>query len=466
MSPGPPASGAGLEAFGRLGPGAAAAGVAPFLLLLAAIALLPLAPGLAGWWGRLRNKWILALAFGLAGAGFHLAVAGDPVRLLETLLDYLAFMALLASLYVVSGGIHISGAFSGLPWLNTAFLAAGALLANVMGTTGASMILVRPLLHANRRRRRKAHVLVFFIFIVSNTGGLLTPLGDPPLYLGFLRGVPFTWTLGLLPQWALLQALLLTVFHFLDEIVFHREELEVKHALVEDLRQAERPLRVQGWLNVALLLGILAVVVAAGQALLPALLPAWGEARAAALGKGAQVLALGGLTLLALGLKRRRAGAIPFRRNRFSFEPLGEMAGLFLGIFGAMLPAMDLLQAQAAHLPLDRPWHFFWISGLLSSVLDNAPTYLTFASLAAAKTGAAGGSLGALAQASPGLLKAVACGAVFMGANTYLGNGPNLMVKAIAEHSGLEMPSFLGYLGWSAAVLLPLLLIETLVFFR
>lgn len=457
---------AGLEAFGRLGAWAAAAGFAPFVLLLGAIALLPLVPGLAGWWGRLRNKWMLAAVCAAVGVGFHAAVAGDPGRLLETLLDYLAFMALLASLYVVSGGIHISGAFSGLPWLNTAFLAIGALLANVMGTTGASMVLVRPLLHANRRRRHKVHVVVFFIFIVSNTGGLLTPLGDPPLYLGFLKGVPFAWTLGLLPQWALLQALLLTVFHFLDEIVFHREELEVKHALVEDLRQAERPLRVQGWVNVALLLGILAVVVAAGQALLPAFRPIWGEARAAALGKGAQILALGGITALALGWKGRRVGAIPFRRNRFSFEPLGEVAGLFLGIFGAMLPALDLLQARAAYLPLDQPWHFFWVGGLLSSVLDNAPTYLTFASLAAAKTGAAGGSLGVLAHASPGFLKAVACGSVFMGANTYIGNGPNFMVKAIAEHSGLEMPSFLAYVGWSAAVLLPLFLVETLVFFR
>ncbi|MCE1204512.1 MAG: sodium:proton antiporter [Holophagaceae bacterium] len=435
------------------------------MILLAAIALLPLYRGTAGWWGRPWNKWLLAALCGAAGIGFHYAVAGDLARLLETLLDYLAFIALLASLYIVSGGIHISGAFSGLPWLNTAFLALGALLANVMGTTGASMVFIRPLLHANRRRRHKVHVVVFFIFVVSNTGGLLTPLGDPPLYLGFLKGVPFGWTLGLLPQWALLQALLLTVFHFVDEIVFHREELEIKHALAEDLRLAERPLHIEGWPNLLLLMAILGVVLGAGH-LLPGLAKAHGDAHAASIAKIGQVAALALISGMALWLKAGPAGGVPFRRNHFTFEPLGEVASLFLGIFGAMLPALDLMQAHAGHLSLDRPWQFFWMSGGLSSFLDNAPTYLSIASLAAAKVGIHGGSLGALAQNSPTLLKAVACGSVFMGANTYIGNGPNFMVKAIAEHSGLEMPSFLAYMGWSAAVLLPIFLIETLVFFQ
>jgi len=460
------AGGPDLAPFRNLEPWFAAAGVTPFLILLAAIAILPLLVRTAGWWGRPSSKWTLAILCGLAGVGFHFGVAGDSARLLETLLDYLAFLSLLASLYVVSGGIHLSGAYSGLPWLNTAFLALGALLANVMGTTGASMVLIRPLLHANRRRHHRVHVVVFFIFVVSNTGGLLTPLGDPPLYLGFLRGVPFTWTLGLLPQWALLQAMLLTVFHFVDEIVFHREELEIKHALTEELRQAERPIHVEGWVFVGLLLGILAVVVGAGQVLLPALRVRYAEAQAEALCKVFQIVALGCITGIALWLKSRPAGEVPFRRNHFSFEPLGEVAALFLGIFAAMLPALDLVQAHAARLPLDRPWQFFWISGLLSSFLDNAPTYLTFATLATAKAGLAGSSLGVLAQASPLLLKAVACGSVFMGANTYIGNGPNFMVRAIAEKSGLKMPSFLGYMGWAAAVLLPLYLIETWVFFR
>lgn len=462
----PAQGGLGLEAFQGLGPLLAAAGIAPFVFLLVAITILPILPRVSGWWSHLPNKCLLAAVCGLAGAGFHFAVAGDLAKLMETLLDYLAFITLLASLYVVSGGIHISGAFSGLPWMNTAFLALGALLANVMGTTGASIVLIRPLLHANRRRHHKVHVVVFFIFVVSNTGGLLTPMGDPPLYLGFLKGVPFTWTLGLLPQWALLQAMLLTVFHFLDEIIFHREELEIKHALAEDLRLAERPLHIEGWANAALLLGILAVVVGAGQVLLPMLKVNQGEARAEELCKVAQILLLGLITGAALWLKSRPEGAVSFRRNHFSFKPLGEVASLFLGIFGAMLPTLDLVQAHAGRLPLDQPWQFFWMSGILSSFLDNAPTYLTFASLAAAKAGLHGCSLGALAEVSPALLKAVACGSVFMGANTYIGNGPNFMVKAIAEHSGLEMPSFLAYMGWSAVVLIPLFLVETWVFFH
>lgn len=462
----PPVGVPGPDAFQHLGGGWAALGAAPFVLLLAAIAALPMLGGrLAEWWGRPTSKWVVAGLCGAAGLGFHYAVAGDPARLAETLLDYLAFMSLIAALYVVSGGIHLSSAFSGLPWLNTAFLAVGAVLANVMGTTGASLVLIRLLLHANRRRHHKAHLVVFFIFVVSNTGGLLTPLGDPPLYLGFLKGVPFTWTLRLLPQWALLQALLLTVFHFVDEIIFHREELETKHALAEDLRLAEYPLKIEGWPNVALLFCILGVVVGAGQ-LLPTLAHAFGEKEGAAYCKAGQVLALGGITGAALWLKLRPEGGVPFRRNHFSFEPLAEVASLFLGIFAAMLPALDLIQARAGNLALDRPWQFFWLSGVLSSFLDNAPTYLTFASLAAAKAGLGGDSLGVLAQASPALLKAVACGSVFMGANTYIGNGPNFMVKAIAEHSGLEMPSFLGYMGWSAVVLLPIFLVETLVFFR
>jgi Na+/H+ antiporter NhaD/arsenite permease-like protein len=441
------------------------AGIAPFLILLVAIAILPLLNFTTEWWGRPWNKWLLAALCGFLGVLFHFTVAGDSGRLVETLLDYLSFIALLASLYVVSGGIHISGAFSGLPWLNTLFLALGALLANLMGTTGASMVLIRPLLHANRRRQKKVHVVVFFIFIVSNSGGLLTPLGDPPLYLGFLKGVPFTWTFGLLPQWALLQAMLLTVFHFVDEIVFHREELEIKHALTEDLRQAERPLHIEGWQNVGLLVGILAVVVGAGQVLLPTLQAGHSQAWAENISKLTQIMLLGLIIASALWLKSRPVGAQPFRRNHFSFEPLSEVAGLFLGIFGAMLPALDLVQAHAAGLPMDRAWHFFWISGILSSFLDNAPTYLTFASLAAAKSGIPGHSLGLLAQVNPGLLKAVACGSVFMGAMSYIGNGPNFMVKALAEHSGLKMPSFLAYLGWSSAVLVPLFIIETLVFF-
>ena len=458
------AAGPGIEPYHGLGSLAAAAGILPFAVLLGLIAVLPLVPSAAGWWDRNGNKWAVALLCAAAGILFHLVIGGAPGRVLELLLEYLAFIALLVSLYVVSGGIHVSGAYSGLPYLNTAFLALGALLANLVGTTGASMILVRPLLHANRRRRRKVHLVVFFIFIVGNTGGLLTPLGDPPLFLGFLKGVPFAWTFRLLPHWALLQALLLTIFHFLDEIVFHREELETKHALVEDLRSAERPIQVQGWVNVALLGGILAVVLVTGYVLYPAL--ALRSARAAAFSQLFQVQLLAGITAIALWIRERPGGAVPFRRNHFHPGPILEVAGLFLGIFGAMLPVLSIAQARAACWPLDRPWQLFWASGVLSSFLDNAPTYLAFATLASAKAGFGTASLGPLSQQAPSLLVAVACGSVFMGATTYIGNGPNLMVKAIAEQSGVEMPSFFGYMAWSGVVLLPLFLLQTFIFFR
>lgn len=460
------AADAGLEPFRRLGPLLALAGGLPFVALLAAIATLPLFAATARWWDRNGSKWAVAVLCAMGGIGFHLAVGGEPLRVLETAMEYLAFIALLTSLYTVSGGIHITGAYSGLPWLNTAFLALGALLANLVGTTGASMILVRPLLHANRRRRHKVHLVVFFIFIVGNGAGLLTPLGDPPLFLGFLKGVPLTWTFRLLPHWGLFLALLLTVFHFLDEIVFHREELETKHALVEDLRAAERPIHVQGWVNVAMLAGILAVVLASGHLQATAHARGLAPARAALAGQGLQVLLLGGITVAVLVLRRRPGGDLPFRRNHFHPGPMVEVAGLFLGIFGAMLPALSLVQAHASGWPIDRPWQLFWASGLLSSVLDNAPTYLALATLASARAGLDGASLAPLAQQAPGLLAAVACGSVFMGANTYIGNGPNLMVRAIAEQSGVEMPSFLGYMAWSGAVLLPLFLVLTFVFFR
>ncbi|MBI4912450.1 MAG: sodium:proton antiporter [Acidobacteria bacterium] len=441
-------------------------GVAPFASLLACIAVLPLVPRLAPWWERLGSKALLSLAAAGAGTLSFVLAGGDPGATIRTLLEYLAFIALLGSLYQVSGGIHITGAFSGLPWLNTAFLALGGILANVMGTTGASMVLLRPLLHANRRRGHRVHVVVFFLFVVSNSGGLLTPLGDPPLFLGFLRGVPFTWTLKLLPQWALVQGLVLTVFHFLDEILFHREELETKAALTEALRKAEKPIHLEGRPQAFLLLVILGTVLGGGAVVEPFLSARLEPARAAIAVQGFQILVLGGLAGLSIWLRSRPGGNAAFRHNGFSYVPLAEVALLFFGLFAAMLPVLAVLQELAPRLPLAKPWHFFWASGLLSSFLDNAPTYLGFATLAAAKSGLASHSLAPLASTNPELLKAVACGSVLMGANTYIGNGPNFMVKAIAEHAGVKMPSFLGYMAWSLGVLVPVFVVVSLVFFR
>lgn len=434
----------------------------PFGLLLLLIALLPLWHPTAGWWEKNTNKLLTAVLCGAAGAALYYVPTQDASRLLATVLDYLAFISLLTALFVVSGGISISGAFAGLPWINTVFLAIGAVLASVLGTTGASMLLIRPLIRSNRLRQHKTHIILFFIFIVSNCGGLLTPLGDPPLYLGFLHGVPFFWTLKLWPQWLLAISLLLVIFHFLDERIFEKEELETKDALIKEIADAERPLHIRGKRNLAFLGAILAVVLLAGS-WLPKLLQghlAPGQVEIGA--KAIQIICLG----LIAWLSHRVTHPTVHEHNHFNLGPMKEVAILFVGIFGAMLPALAVLEFNAPKLPLNQAWHFFWSSGLLSSFLDNAPTYMSFAALSAGKFGLSADHLGALASQGPALLQAISVGSVFMGANSYIGNGPNFMVKAIAEHAHIKMPSFGGYMLWSLAVLIPIFLLETFIFFR
>jgi Na+/H+ antiporter NhaD/arsenite permease-like protein len=449
------------EIFAGMGPGASLLAGCPLALLLSLIAVLPLIPAVSGWWAGSRNKLIVSLACALAGVLLYIIPTRDGAKLLQTGIEYLAFISLLGSLFVISGGIHISGAFAGFPWVNTLFLFLGALLANVLGTTGASMLLIRPLLRANQHRHHKTHIVIFFIFIVSNTAGLLTPLGDPPLYLGFLKGVPFGWTLRLLPQWALAQLLLLLVFHLLDGYWFGKEAAEAKQNMVAEVAKAARKLHVQGKWNLAYLAGVLVSIVLSGYVLRPALAGPLGEVGADLGANLFQILVMLGL---ALASWRTTAKSI-HAENNFSFAPIQEVAILFLGIFGAMIPALALLAAKGAQSGLSHPWQYFWMSGALSSFLDNAPTYLTFASLAAGQSGVGGEHLGRLAQAAPQLLAAVACGSVFMGANSYIGNGPNFMVKAIADHHGVKMPSFGGYMLWSLAILIPLFILETFLFF-
>jgi Na+/H+ antiporter NhaD/arsenite permease-like protein len=429
--------------------------------MLLLIALLPL-PATASWWAKNTNKLIVAVLGALAGASLYFFPTHDHARLAAALLDYLAFISLLTALFVVCGGISISGAFAGLPWINTLFLGTGAVLANLLGTTGASMLLIRPLLRANRLRQHKTHIVIFFIFIVSNCGGLLTPLGDPPLYLRFLHGVPFFWTLKLWPQWLLTIVLLLVIFHFMDEHIFGKEALETKQALIKEIAQAERPLHIQGKRNLIFLTAILAVVLLAGS-WFPHLFTTWLTPELAGIaGKTIQIICLG----LIAWFSYRLTPADIHTRNHFNLAPMKEVAILFLGIFGAMLPALAVLEFNAPRLPLNQPWHFFWLSGGLSGFLDNAPTYMAFTTLAAGKFGLNPDHLGALAAQAPVLLQAIAAGAVFMGANTYIGNGPNFMVKTIAEHSHVKMPSFGGYMLWSGAILLPIFVLETFIFFR
>jgi len=436
--------------------------ILPFGILLLLIAVLPLISGAAHWWEKNRNKFLISIIFGAAGVALYFVPTGDPVKIITTYLDYLAFIALLTSLFVVSGGIYISGAFAGFPWVNTLFLGLGALLANVLGTTGASMLLIRPLMRANFLRRHKTHIIIFFIFVVSNCGGLLTPLGDPPLYLGFLRGVPFFWTLKLLPQWAFTVFALLFIFHLLDERIFEREDAATKRDLVAEIAAAPHRLRIQGRRNLFLLLAIMGVVAFSGYWLVPTLHHRLGALAADNLSKLFQIIALSSIAWLSY----RWTKPAVHEHNHFTFSPILEVAALFLGIFGAMLPTLTILESSAPSLNLTHPWQYFWLTGILSSFLDNTPTYISFAALAAAKNGIASESLNLLAERFPQLLTAISCGAVFMGANSYIGNGPNFMVKSIAEHGRIKMPSFGGYMLWSLAVLVPLFVLETFIFFR
>ena len=407
----------------------AAGWVLPFAAMLLAIAILPLfAPGL--WESNLRK---LAVGAVLGLPVLVLYARHDPAALWHTAGDYLSFMALLASLFVISGGVLVTGDIEARPAVNTAFLAVGAVLASLVGTTGASVLLIRPLLATNQERRHVAHTVVFFIFVVSNVGGCLTPLGDPPLFLGYLLGVPFAWTLRLAPHWLLANGMILTVYYFWDRRAHARED---KAAIALDAA-AVRPIRVTGKRNVIFLLAVVASV--------------------AFLRAPYRELAMVAVSALSLALTSRAVR----EANRFTFHAIAEVAALFAGIFVTMLPALDVLHAHGRDLGLTQPWHFFWSAGLLSSFLDNAPTYLTFVAIAQ--------SLGLPAEVAGmthQVLAAISAGAVFMGANTYIGNGPNFMVRSIAEERGIKMPSFLGYMAYSGAVLIPVFIVITLVFFR
>jgi Na+/H+ antiporter NhaD/arsenite permease-like protein len=438
--------------------------VLPFATLLLAIAVLPLV--CPHWWEKNRNKAIVVAILAVPLASYLALAWGEEGQheLLEKGEEYLSFMVLLGALFIISGGIYVQGSLSGTPLVNTGVLALGAVMANLIGTTGASVLLIRPLLRANAPRQRKAHLVIFFIFVVSNCAGLLTPLGDPPLFLGFLKGVPFEWTLGLWRQWLIVNGALLVVFHVWDQIALNREERERPGPQLEEVQRHE-PLRVQGLVNFLFLAGVVAAIYASGRGLGNQGSP-WPY--------GVQEGIMAGLALAAYALTPGENRT----RNRFTFGPIVEVAVLFAGIFITMAPALVILnawgqgqrQVLGAEFGLSLPWQFFWITGGLSSFLDNAPTYLTFAATACGLEGVAaeGRYLETFLNKGPDavrLLAAISCGAVFMGANTYIGNGPNFMVKAIAEENGVPMPSFFGYMLYSGCILLPLFVVVTFLFF-
>jgi len=435
----------------------------PFAGVLLSIALLPmLAP--IFWhhhFGKVTAAWALAffipfaLVFGWGAAGQGLVHA--------LVAEYLPFVILLTALFTVAGGIYIRGNLRGTPLLNAGILAIGAVLASFMGTTGASMLLIRPLIRANDNRKHVAHVVVFFIFIVSNAGGSLTPLGDPPLFLGFLKGVTFFWTVDhIVFETLLLVGVLLALFFALDSWYFRQQGERNQADPTPDSPQDA--LGFDGKINFVLLLAIVGLVLMSGLWQSPV---QW-ELAGTAVGLPGLVRDAGmvAITLISLALTPRAV----HEANQFSWGPMQEVAKLFAGIFLTIIPVIAMLRAgvDGAFGPIvaavtgadgePLPAMYFWATGLLSSVLDNAPTYLVFFNTA-------GGDAATLMTTHAATLAAISAGSVFMGANTYIGNAPNLMVKAIAEDRGVKMPGFFGYMLWSGGILIPLFIVITWLFF-
>ena len=443
--------------------------IIPFVGILLSIAIFPLvfdSHFLVHHGGKMSLAWglIFALPYLIAfrGNAFY-----DILHIY--LLDYIPFIILLWGLFTVAGGILVRGTLRGTPIVNTLLLLFGTIIASWVGTTGASMLLIRPLIRANGYRKNKVHLIVFFIFLVSNIGGSLTPIGDPPLFLGFLRGVPFFWTTAaLLPHMLFISVILIVLFFVVDTFMFKREG-----GVVPDDGISE-PIRIEGLFNLVFLLGIIGAVLMSGTF-------KWGEVNILGVHVYWQNI-VRELMIVAMGLLSLKY--TPFRgelrqSNEFSWEPIEEVAKIFAGIFITIIPALAILRAgeegALAGLigAMQQPYHYFWVTGILSSFLDNAPTYLTFFNTALGKLQLTDVKNVSEILSGPSqhlefirLLTAISVGAVFMGANTYIGNAPNFMVKAIAEQSGIRMPSFFGYMLWSVAILFPLFVVVTLVFFR
>ena len=443
--------------------------VIPFVLLLAAIAILPLVPFTAHWWESNLSRFIVAMGLALITLAYYAFLhqssfeghwpahhvvepSEGPVQIdfVRTILEnailqeFIPFIVLLFSLFTISGGIRITGDLQAHPMTNAMFMAAGGLLASFIGTTGAAMLLIRPVLETNQERKHVVHTVVFFIFIVCNCGGCLLPIGDPPLFLGYLQGVPFLWTVRLWREWLFVNGLLLLVYLLVDELWYYRSEKRAD--IRRDVMQI-RKLRYSGWeLNVPLLAGIvLAVALLDPSKTMPGTdWHPWMYLREVV------QLALVGISLWWGNQKVRDA-------NQFNYHAIVEVAALFSGIFIAMQPALQILGVYGDDLGIQSPAQFFWITGGLSSVLDNAPTYLVFFKTAQAMPLAEGAT--AVAGVDERILVGISLGAVFMGAMTYIGNGPNFMVRAIAEKSGVKMPSFFAYMVYSCLILLPLLAI-------
>lgn len=426
----------------------------PFGLMLLVIAVAPLI--VAEWWDK--NKHKLAVSLLLAIPTAVCLVMGGMAKELEhqLLADYVPFLVLLMALYVITGGIHLSGDIKAKPWINTSFLALGWFLASIMGTTGAAMLLIRPLLSTNQQREHKVHTVLFFIALVANCGGLLTPLGDPPLFMLFLRGAEFSWFASLFPQWLFTGLVLLLIYFALDSFYYKKEHWT---ALSADARE-QQPIKIQGKTNLVYLVGVILSVAFIHSGTIPQMADASSPLWIRYMREIILVL----LMMMSLYTTKRY---VRHKLNKYSWAPINEVAVLFFGIFVTMTPALAFLNENATSLGLNHSWQFYYATGALSSFLDNTPTAVAFHSVAtgltAEQVAAFGGDI--VAGIPEVLLQAICLGAVFFGAMTYIGNGPNFMVKAIAEENGVKMPSFFGYMfRFSLIVLLPIYILVQLIF--
>ncbi|MBO7160798.1 MAG: sodium:proton antiporter [Paludibacteraceae bacterium] len=423
----------------------------PFVIMLLCIAVGPLVA--EHWWENNRNKLIVSLILGIPTA-IWLCLNGLSDKLIHQMVfDYVPFIILLTALFTVTGGIRISGNLAAKPIVNTAFLGIGYLLASIMGTTGAAMLLIRPLIETNQERKHKVHTILFFIAAVANCGGLLTPLGDPPLFLLYLKGAEFTWFMGMLPEWALAGALLLLVYFIVDTMMYKKEDA----ADIARDNNEKTSVKITGNINFLYLIGVVCAVAFIN----PGTIPAMGDHHAPI-----YVRLLREIVLVILILASWFTTKQQIRKdNNYSWGPIIEVAVLFVGIFATMTPALLFLEANAGSLGITEPWQFVYATGALSSFLDNAPTALAFHSVALGLDPALTAGATMVAGIPEVLLKAISMGAVFFGAMTYIGNGPNFMVKAIAEQNKIQMPSFFGYMfKFSLVVLLPINVITQLIF--
>jgi Na+/H+ antiporter NhaD/arsenite permease-like protein len=424
--------------------------IIPFGLILLIIALGPLF--FTHWWNHNKNKLIVSLALGIPTAIYLFTQQASEQLFTTIVFDYIPFIILLGALFIITGGIHFKGDIQSKPGINTLFLGIGAVLASLTGTTGAAMLLIRPVIKTNSQRKFKVHTILFFIAVVANCGGMLTPLGDPPLFLIYLRGAEFTWFLTFLPQWALTNALLLIVYFVVDSYYYKKEPND--NIYFDNTNK--QPIKIEGNLNFLWLIGVVLSVAFLNKQYLPFI-----EVNEyfSFIREGAIILC----ALASLGLTKK----VIRLANKFTYTPIIEVAFLFLGIFVTMVPALMYLSVNAGSLGITSPAQFYYASGALSSFLDNAPTAVSFHELAQGMNagGVALTGSGFIAGIPEALLTAICSGAVFFGSMTYIGNGPNFMVKAIAEENNINMPSFFGYIfKFSLIVLLPIYILVQLLF--